>query len=808
MFRNYFKTACRNLIRNKTFGFINIFGLAISMAFCLLIITLIYDQKSYDQFLSNYDRIYRIHTQSKSGEDKPTATSAFSLGDELNNAAGVESAVSLYRNLGGDLYHNNKYASVNGYFAEANFFQVLNYELKEGDKNTALKNPRSVIISQEIAQHLFGKNDAMGKLVRLNHTGVSTSDGEPEKESNFGDFEVTGVFKNLKGKTTLHFDVLGSMSTVMGSSQEHNAEILQNNWDNVWNSYTYVLMRKGYTKNDLQRTLNGINSKHYPTPDNSNFTFNATPLKEIPGQLVSNETATILPNVAILFLGILCLIIMLCACLNYTNLSIARSLTRIKEVGVRKVSGASKKQIFQQFIFESIYTSFLALILATCLVFLLQKVLAGLWLNKFFDFSFQFTPEIYLTFLGFSVIIGLISGLLPAAYISLFNPVEIFNKLNTIKGFKRLTVRKVLLTTQFIVSFIFVVSATLIFAQTKHVFNFDYGFNQNNVINIKLFKGENYDRFVQAVSSQRDIMAVSGCTFPPSSGANNSTYAFSATRKDSIKTGFIDIDQKALEVWNIPLIAGQNLPEIASDSIDNEVLINQRFVKDFGFNTPADAVGQHLWLGDHSARISGVVQDFQYLEVTRGIEPLLLRNRKNQFGYATVRIALGKESVALQTLESTWNKVNPDTKFEYVFFDDQLREFHSMLKDAATIIGLLSFIAVIISCLGLLGMAVYTAETKRKEVGIRKILGSSIGQIVLYLSKSYLYLLGIAILIATPLAYILNNTWLQFFVSRIRISPLILLTSIGGLSLICLLIVGLQAWNVSRINPVKSLRTE
>ena len=263
-----------------------------------------------------------------------------------------------------------------------------------------------------------------------------------------------------------------------------------------------------------------------------------------------------------------------------------------------------------------------------------------------------------------------------------------------------------------------------------------------------------------------------------------------------------------LDVWNIPLVAGKNLPLLSPDSVDQYVLINQKMVSVFGYSSAAAAVGQRLWLGDNTVQIAGVVKDFQYLDVSRGIEPLLLRNRKSEFGWVTVRFAANNEAATVKFLQATWKKVNPDTKFDYVFFDDQLNEFHAMLSDAASIIGLLSLIAITISCLGLLGMALYTAETRKKEVGIRKVLGSDVVQIIFLLSKNYLLLLGIAILIATPIAYMLNNAWLQFFVSRISISPLILFASIGGLSCICLCIVGLQAWNVSRLNPMKSLRTE
>lgn len=811
MFRNYLKTTWRNIIKNKTFSFINIFGLAVSMSVCLLIILIINDQNSYDDFHVNKDRIYRVHTQSKDGNTNPTASSALPLAAELRKFNSVEASATLVRNIGGDIFYEDKTASGGGYFADGNLFRILDYKLEAGDAATALNNPYSMVIAEDVAEKLFGQEDAVGKVVKFNDTGINPAGPETgSRETAYGQFTITGVLKPDPGKTGLPFKLLASLSTVNSLSQQGVLHYQQNDWNNVWMGYTYVLLQKGQTKKHLQMLLDKITAREYPTAQGTAFVFQAKALGELtPGEAIGNVTVTTLPKGVLIFLGVLCLVIMLCACLNYTNLSVARSLTRIKEVGVRKVSGATRRQVFQQFIAEAVFTSLFALVFAFLMLLVLQPLFTGLWLNRFLNITFTYDAKVYLMFLALSLGVGLIAGLLPAAYISVFNPVQIFRNFNSIKGFRGLTLRKVLLVTQFVVSLIFIISASLIYAQTQHVFNFEYGFNKDNVVNIKLYKTENYDRFAQAVSSNKNVIAVSACAFPPASGTNNGGLVYRADdTKDSLQTSIIDIDDKCLEVWHLKLVAGKNLPPIPADSVDQYSLINEKMVSAFGYPSDAAAVGQRLLVGGNTVQIAGVVKDFQFLEVNRGIEPLLLRNRKSEFGYATVRIAANDEAATVQFLQSAWKKVNPNTRFDYVFFDAQLHTFHSLLTDAASIIGFLALLAVVISCLGLLGMALYTAETRRKEVGIRKVLGSGVMQIVLLLSRNFLLLLGIAILIATPIAYLLNNAWLQFFVSRVSISVGILTMSIGGLAFICLFIVGVQAWRVSRINPVKSLRTE
>ena len=812
MIRNYFKTAWRNLLKNKTFSLINIIGLAVSMSVCLLIILITADQKSYDQFHVNKDRIYRIQTIGKNGNDTKTASSALPLGDALRTEyTGVEASASLVKNIGGDVFYNDKIASGGGYFADGNLLKIMDFKLAKGDAVTALQNPFSLVISEEMAAQLFYRENPIGKTVKFNDKGINP--GGPEtgnKETEYGKFTITGILKPNPGKTSLPFELLASLSTVYSLTKDSVLNYPPNDWNNVWSNYTFVLMQKGKTKADLQLILDKISDKQYPKGDGNQFAFIAEALTDItPSEPIGNMTNISLPPIVLVILSVLCLIVMLSACLNYTNLSVARLLTRAKEVGIRKVSGATRKQIFAQFITESILVALISLVFSIIILMGLQQLFLGLSLNKYFNITFSHNINLYLIFLGFSILVGFIAGLLPSIYISMFNPLHTFKRLNGIKFFKRLTVRKVLLVVQFSVSLVFIISTALIYFQTNHVLNFNYGFDKENVVNIKLFKAENYSRYVHAISANKNISAVAACAFLPATGTDMGSLVYkSDNRKDSLNSNFIDIDAQCLNVWGLKLVAGKNLPETPAATGEQYALINETMVNEFKYPSSAAAVGQRVFIDDNNVEIVGVVKDFQYRDVTRRIEPLMLRNRKREFGYVTVRIAGKNVSETVGFLQDTWKKVNPNSKFEYEFFDQQLLVTHSILKDVASIVGLLAFLAVFISCLGLLGMATYTAETRQKEIGVRKILGSSVFQIIVLLSKGFIVMLGIAVIIATPVAYFLNMMWLNFFPSRVSISPAILLMSISALTAISMLIVLSQGWRVSRANPVNSLRME
>lgn len=810
MLRNYIKMAWRNMSRNRSFSFINVFGLAASMSVCLLIILVIQDQFAYDDFHENEERIYRIHTSN--GHGFLSASSALPLADKLvSEFDGVEAAVGLSKDFGGDLVYNEKYASGGGYFAGEDFFKVLDFPLKEGDEATALKEPYSIVISQKVADQLFPHEEALGKVVQFNERGLQANGlEEGNRETPYGLFTVKGILAPINGKTHLPFEVLASQSTMKPLAADSLLNYSGNDWSNVWTNYTYVLIKPNQSVANLQAALDQISESTYTDPNADQYHFRAASLSELtpPDGFIGNMTSLTLPKAVLWVLMALCLVVMFSACLNYTNLSVARALTRAKEVGVRKVSGANRPQIFGQFIVEAISFALVSLVMAYGLLYLLQNSFTGLWLNQNF-LKISLTQNVWTIglFLAFSLLVGLVAGLLPAIYVSALNPIHIFKGFGQIRFLKRMSIRKGLMVVQFVVSLVFIISVYVLFAQSKHVLNFNFGFDKDNVVNVKILKEDNYGRFAQKLSTNKYVSSFSAASVIPGEGRHMAMQVKMLDASgDSLQSSYFDIDHAAMEVWKIPLLAGEGLPQNPSDQA---ILVNEEFVKNAGYGSPAQAIGQGInFNGDDNAQIVGVVKDFHYLLPNQHTGSLILRNRKSTFEYVTVRVSGIDNAEALASLEADWKAVNPDSKFEYKWMDDQLLFMHRMLKDITSVIGFISLLAILISCLGLLGMAAYNAESRVKEMGIRLVLGSSVKQIIFILSKGFLKLLAVAVVIALPLAYFINNLWLQDFAERITLGPGILFAGVLSMAVLSLAMVFSQSYRIAARNPVESLRSE
>ncbi|MCB0852371.1 MAG: ABC transporter permease, partial [Bacteroidetes bacterium] len=819
MFRNYFKTGFRNILKYKAFSSINIFGLAVSMSVCMLIIMMLVNQKKYDRFHENKERVYRVLVQNNDFPI-PNGTSQYPLASELkNNYPIVENTTQIIRKVGGDISYDQKILTIRGFFAEPSFFDVFSFELAFGNEKQALSAPNTMVISAPLAKKLFGSDDwqnAIGKTVSFTDLGLLHLDigGVNSEPVDWGDLVISGVLADLDYKSHLKFDVLMSVATRDRLIQERKITDLTDNWRNNSMVYNYVMLKEGKKEKDLAIALNEITANKLLDRDNqpTGAAFIPQKLTQItPGRFVGNPTSFRMPIEGYYILGLLALVIMISACLNYANLSIARSLTRAKEIGVRKVGGATRRDLILQFLTESILTALVAMVLAVMLLMAFKPAFMGLWVNQYLNFDLESTWGVYLIFVGFAMVIGLIAGAYPAFQMSKFLPIETLKAKIDVKPGK-LGLRKVLSITQFVVSILFITTSILIYNQFRYLVDFKYEFAMDNIVNIEL-QSNDYQLVKQAVAEIPGVELISACAYIPASGINNSTQVRKpgGDEKDILEIARLEADENFVENLQLNLITGRNFSP-ASTGISDEIIINRAALSPLGYSSAEEALGQTVVL-DHNQtnlQIIGVLEDFRFLmPIFDGeIGPMYLRNKANDFAYLNVRIHTNDQMALVEQLGVKWEEIDPIHDFKYQFFDEQIANTNLGFRDIVSVLGFITFLAIIISCLGLLGMATYSAERRTKEVGIRKVLGADSFQLAYLLSREFLTLLVISVIIAAPLSYFLNNLWLENLPNRVDFGFGTVFLGAVSLLVLGLLTIGSQTYRIAKSDPVDSLRME
>jgi putative ABC transport system permease protein len=816
MFKNYFKVGIRNILKYKVFSFINVFGLAVAMSLCMLIILMLADQRRYDAFHEKKARIYRI-LSTYDGARQGYATSPYPLAAALKAEYTVaEDAVTLMPGVGGDASYQQHIATMRGYFADPSFFNVFSFDLVQGDKKTALTAPFSVIISKALAEQLFEHENPLGKVIDfsdrqlafpLEYAGIGAAPVE------WGSLTVTGVMDEGAYKSHLVFDALVSTSTRQALIDGKKAEDLSNNWEWFYRAYTYVLLQPDKNEDDLNTALSDLVAHKYANlkfDQAKGFTLIGQPLTDIQTNLQGNDVNNRLPRIGYYFLSILATIVMVLACLNYTNLSTARALTRAKEIGVRKVAGANRTALVFQFLSESIITSLLALAMAVGLLLFIAPAFKGLWVNQYLNFELPSTFEVYGVFIGFAILVGIVAGLYPAFHLSLYQPIKALKNLGS-AGAGKLGLRKVLSISQFVISLFFITTAILIYQQFKHYLEFDYGFTTKNIVNVQL-QGHHYQKIAQAMGTVAGVSAISATDLIPAGSTNNNCELRKMnTSGDYFTLGKLMTDENFIDNLDLKIVAGKNLP-VVSDSSSRFVLVNEAAVKSLGYTHPADILGQVFeskW-GGELLEVVGVVKDFRYklLINQHEIAPLVMQNVPSSFAYLNIKLASPNPMATVQRLEQAWKRVDPVHPFRYEFYDQQLAAQHQGVFDLVSILGFIAFLAITIACLGLLGMATYAAERRTKEVGIRKVLGAEDASIALLLSKEFMWMIAISIVIGAPLSYFVNNLWLQSLPNRVEFGLGILTLGVAILLALGLVTIGSQTWRASRAKPVDALKVD
>jgi putative ABC transport system permease protein len=516
-----------------------------------------------------------------------------------------------------------------------------------------------------------------------------------------------------------------------------------------------------------------------------------------------------LPDLLLVFLGTLAGIIMLMSCFNFTNLMIAKSLSRSREIGVRKVVGAQRIQVFFQFVGESVVFCLVALVFSYLLMQFLKTGFLELPLNQEFSLDLKEDPRIYAWFLLFAVVVGVIAGLLPAGYLSAFKAVRVLKDAGNLKVYSKLTLRKSLMVAQFTLSVIFVVVMMIINSQIKFMIEADYGINQKDLLNVRL-QGVPFDKLAAELNTVQGVTSIGGVSTKLGTWSDRSS-DYKKNRQDEpfVMRDFI-VNDNYIENLELQFLAGKNF-DASSGGQEKHVILNEKALPAFGFTDPVSALGQTIFVNDSvMLMVRGVVKDFHFRPLNSPIGPLALRYSDSQFAYLNARIDPAQREAVISSLVKVWKKLDPTHPIEWQMMEDEIDEAYLQagMTDIQIIIGYITFIAVTLACLGMLGMAMYTTQTRVKEIGVRKVMGASVTDIVYLLSRSFLILIGMAALIGAPISFLLGDLFLTNYAYRIEITPWLMMSGIGIITVLGLLTICSQTLRAAVSDPVKSLRYE
>ncbi|HLF34312.1 MAG TPA: ABC transporter permease [Cyclobacteriaceae bacterium] len=805
MIGSYIKTSGRNIIRNKLFSSINIIGLAASMSVGLLMIAFTLDMLKYDGFHENKNRIYRVidDHQYLNEPVHHMATTSIKAGNLIREKiSGVEDLVIMQSGFQGDFQSGNNVIPIRGFWAESSFFNIFSFQLIDGNPETALKDPYSVVVTEKTARKLFGDEDPIGKtIVMKNH---------PYSDKSHGNYVITGVMKDISKFSHMRFEALGSFPTLEIIEKENDFVW---KWESIWQNYVYILLPKGGAPANLQANLERLSAEENANMPNKNTRINLSlqPLTKIAlGKDLSNPIGPTMSSGILWFISGMALIVLLSACFNYTNLSMARSLQRSREIGIRKVIGAFRSQVVIQFVSESVLISLLSLGFAFAIYLVIKPNFLALALDIQNLVSLELSANVILGFITLAVVTGFIAGILPALFYSKINAIKVIKGASSMKVFRSVNMRKILIAFQFTLSLVFVTSTLIIYKQYKDFITFDLGFQTENILNIEL-QGNKPDIVAKEISEIPGVDGLSKSSMITSVGSYWGSTVRYNDPQDSASVYYNIIDENYIPLFKHEIIAGNNFSKRPDDIKVNEVIVNEQLIKRFNIGNlkPENAIGEFLILDGEKTQISGVIRDFHYGRVDSEIDPFLFRYSNSDFKFINVRLISDDLPGVMSRIEKAWKQLYPVHPFDAAFYDDRIEEAYSEYSSMIKIIGFLAFLAIIIASMGLLGMVVYTTETRVREISIRKVFGAGIGNLIFLLSRSFLFLLVISGLIAIPATYLIFD---KIVLSDITYhSPIGIIELFGGsvsIMLLALLLVGSQTFKIARANPAEALKNE
>ena len=795
MIKNLLLIAIRNFKKDKWYSLLNILGLTIGITFSLFLIFYVRDELNYDRYNKKADNIYRIisYIQERDKNTNVTITQAPLAAELKKDFPEVEEAArfmsrerTLFKNGDKDFYETKVY------YADSTVFNIFTYNFVEGNAAHALNEPNSIVISKTLADKYFGRNTpAIGKTLRTVYEL----------------YKVTGVIEDVPHNSHLRFDMLISWSTLPKGQNGGD------NWGN-FNNFTYVLLRPGTNADAFNKKLVPFYDKFMApifAASNVKIHYGVQPITAIhlhsnlelePEELGSMSYIWIFSAVAFFML--------LIACINYMNLTTARSARRAKEIGIRKVTGSTKKQLVLQFLSESVLTAFVAVLLSILMAMLLLHGFDSLS-GKAFTISTLFQPSNLLLLLGIGLLTGLAGGSYPAFYLSSFRPVNILKGALS-KASGNVNLRRTLVVLQFAISMVMLICTWVVYSQLSYLQKKDLGFNKDQVMTVTVNTGQDERGKINAMNNDfRNLPGVktvgTGNAYPGSSNIGLNLFSVQT------KNGYVDkgiecygVDENFFPALNIPVVKGRNFSGL-SDTLHG-IMVNETMAKHFGWDEP---IGKRVkFPGDtsnHYLEVVGVVKDFNQKSLYNPIGPLLFFYSPNS-NVIQLKMNTGNVKTSIAQIGNIWKKYFPNLPFEYKFLDEDFNSQYAADQKRGKIFAAFSILTIIITCLGLLGLTAFTTQQKQKEISIRRVMGASMPQIVGMITRNYLWLALIAALIAFPVAYYFMNNWLKVFSYNPGLSVVPFIVSAFLIVLTAVLTAMYHSTRAALANPAKSLRTE
>ncbi|MDO6435921.1 ABC transporter permease [Cyclobacterium sp. 1_MG-2023] len=798
MFKNYLKIAWRSLLKNKAIFSINTVGLALGIASCVIISHFVLDELSYDQYNDKVDQIARIVFRAKvNGEEikegvvmAPVAQAAKNNFPEVLDATRIRRLGTPKITVGQQAFRDGRFA-----YVDPNFFEIFSLPIIAGDAGNPLEQPNTVVITTTLAEKYFGTKDAIGKLFYL--------------ESQEQPYTITGVIEEMPENAHFHFDLFASMKGF--------PEANSNSWFKG-NFFTYLLLEKGFDHQQLEAKLPGLIGKYMGpsmqeemgvsfeefTKDNQlGFALQALSDIHLHSDNASYSELEEGGDIKYVYIfSAIALFMLLIACVNFINLSTATATKRAKEVGIRKVLGADKQLLFYQFISEAFIASSVAMLLAVVFIILIRPLYVD-FSGKGLELSYFLQPQLLLALPVFTLLISLLAGSYPAIYLSSFRAIQ--GLTNSASGGSNKGLRSALVVFQFVISAGLILSTLVVNQQMKYIQNKDLGYDREQLLVIRnaYLLENNQEAFKNELMKNPKVSAVTQSSFVPAGPSDNNVTQIYINGQFNRRMPVFNIDENYIPTMEMDMVAGRNFSrDFGADS--SNVIINQTAVEVFGFGE--DPIGKTISDGTHTSTVIGVVKDFHFKSLHQPIEPLLMYYRP--YGGLLVKAKPLNMKALIAETQSMWNSFGTAEPFGFSLMDESYQRAYQTEQNMGKVLNGFALLTIVVACLGLFGLVTYTSEQRYKEIGIRKVLGASVLQVIAMLTKDFLLLVSISFLFAFPLGYYLMENWLQGFSYRIAIHWWIYALA-GFITLfIAFTTIGYKSFRAASLNPIKAIKED